>query len=829
MRITHRFTVLVVLPVVLLIGVGLYVGRATEHALRGTIKTAEGKRSADLILELDRQAHDVIGEWRTYFATAAFHKLLADSNRSFENLGSLEEVSRVRQERDLAWRRQPKDSLSPLMRELLNHPLSADLRTRLAKRNEGFSFPIFAEVFVTNRFGANAAQSHRTSDYRQDDEDWWLLAHQDGVYVGDVEFDESTGVHAVELCFRVDDEGGRFLGVAKVVWNVDNQIEYVQAGLTDSDSEVLTLITRDRRVLWRSNNRKLTFESASSFLNGIDLDAAKTSAVVERSDPQTGEDVISAAALSSGYAQTPGLGWIVLIDTDAKTALGPVANIRWTVFSSVFVCLLMLVIVSTWITRSMTRRIRNLTAATRDFQSGRLDAQVNVDGRDELSQLGGAFNLMAAQLSADQARLREAREAAESANKTKSAFLANMSHEIRTPMTAILGFADLLLEGGDLARTPEQRVEAIQTIQRNGRHLLQLINDILDVSKIEAGKMTIEKRECSPVLMLEELHALMYAKAAEKRIGFKVERAGPIPETVRTDPTRLRQVLLNLIGNAIKFTEQGGVTVSVEFIDGDAPMMRFDVVDTGIGLTADQAGRLFERFNQADDSTTRKCGGTGLGLSISKQLARLLGGDVTIVESALGKGTRFRATIALDSFEGVRLIQPDEVIGHGQAGVESTGAEEKDVSIAGTRILLAEDVPANQRLIAMLLKKEKTQVTVVDNGRKAVDAAMEALENGQPFDVILMDMQMPVLDGFGATTMLREKGYVGSIVALTAHAMSEDRDKCLSHGCDGFATKPIDRPSLVREIAKYTARSGDDSSSRVHSLSDGHLSSSEAA
>jgi two-component system sensor histidine kinase/response regulator len=393
------------------------------------------------------------------------------------------------------------------------------------------------------------------------------------------------------------------------------------------------------------------------------------------------------------------------------------------------------------------------------------------------------------------------KDEAERASRAKSEFLANMSHEIRTPMTAILGFADLLLTEGDISRAPPHRIEALRTIQRNGEHLLALINDILDLSKIEVGKVGVESISCSPRQLLDDVGSLMRLRAQERNLSLIIESEGLLPATIQSDPTRLRQILVNLVGNAIKFTDQGWVRVVARFVAGPEPLLKIDVVDTGSGMTAEQQQKLFRPFTQADMSTTRKFGGTGLGLTISRRLAQMLGGDVTIVESTPGVGTTFRLT--------VRAVQP-VFLEPSEATQSTTPAEApkpfNDKLPPGCRILLAEDGLDNQRLISTILKKAGAEVTVVDNGQAAQQTALEAEAAGSPFDVVLMDMQMPIMDGYAATTSLRTHGYTRPIIALTAHAMSGDREKCLAAGCTDYATKPINRRQFLIQIAALAKR-----------------------
>jgi signal transduction histidine kinase/CheY-like chemotaxis protein len=399
-----------------------------------------------------------------------------------------------------------------------------------------------------------------------------------------------------------------------------------------------------------------------------------------------------------------------------------------------------------------------------------------------------------------QAELERAKDAAESATHSKSEFLANMSHEIRTPITAILGFVEVLLEEqqGDWGK------EELATIQRNGEHLLAIINDILDISKIEARRMSVECIPCSPLQMIADVNSLMHVRASAKGLALRVEFHTSIPESIQTDPTRVRQILLNLIGNAIKFTEIGEIKLVVSFLPGDRPMMQYDVIDMGVGITENDSQNLFQQFSQAESSTTRRFGGTGLGLVISKRLAEMLGGDVILVKSQPGIGSHFRVTIATGSVEGDHMLEMpnlltlQENVRYGTIGQKVTPA----IWLSGS-ILLAEDGPDNQRLISHILTKAGAEVTIVDNGKKVFDSAKAAAKAGHPFDLILMDMQMPVMDGYEATMALREEGYTGWIVALTAHAMASDRQKCLNAGCNDYATKPIQRQEFFATLAKY--------------------------
>ncbi|MBX3379178.1 MAG: PAS domain S-box protein [Phycisphaeraceae bacterium] len=388
----------------------------------------------------------------------------------------------------------------------------------------------------------------------------------------------------------------------------------------------------------------------------------------------------------------------------------------------------------------------------------------------------------------------ELRRRADEANRAKSDFLANMSHEIRTPMTSILGFADLL---SDAQGAPENSAEFVRAIHRNAEHLLSVINDILDISKIEAGRVSVERIECSPATIIHDVASLMTGRAAQKGIGLEFSFAESVPPTVVTDPTRLRQIAINLVGNAIKFTDQGRVRVHLEY-EPDAMLRPLGVLilkvqDSGIGLTADQLSGLFQAFSQADPSTSRKFGGSGLGLAISRRLARLLGGDISAT-STPGSGSEFVVRLNCRLVEGSRAGIP-----------EATSSDLPSTNRIQGRILLAEDGPDNQRLIVHLLRQAGAEVVTVTNGSLAFDQCFEQLRAGQPFDLILMDMQMPIKDGYETTRAIRANGYTGPIVALTANVLTEQRRRAMESGCNDVIEKPIERHRFLSVCRDWIA------------------------
>lgn len=400
-----------------------------------------------------------------------------------------------------------------------------------------------------------------------------------------------------------------------------------------------------------------------------------------------------------------------------------------------------------------------------------------------------------------EAELNHARLQAEESSRMKSEFLANMSHEIRTPMTAILGFADLLCEPETVAN-PQRMQELVTAITRNGQHMLKLVNDILDLSKIEAGKLLTEVLPTDPAAIIDGILQMLGPRATDQGITLRCIYETEIPKSFPCDPVRLRQTLINLMSNAIKFTAVGQVTLRVSAKRAkEQAHIRFEIEDTGIGMTEEQVEKLFQPFMQADLSTTRRFGGTGLGLAISKRLSEALGGNIQ-VRSALGEGSIFTVELPLENPERLQFWQPQQRR-PAAANEDPLLPSPEKVHLEGISVLLAEDGVDNQRLITHMLRKAGASVYVVGNGSAALESICPAGDMPQsiPFDLILMDMQMPVMDGYTAARRLKELACPIPIIALTANAMSGDREKCLATGCDDYVSKPIDRNIFLQTCA----------------------------
>lgn len=388
--------------------------------------------------------------------------------------------------------------------------------------------------------------------------------------------------------------------------------------------------------------------------------------------------------------------------------------------------------------------------------------------------------------------LRISKEEAEQANRFKSEFLANMSHEIRTPMNAILGFSEILKRGYD--KNNKDSIRYLNTISSSGNHLLNLINDILDLSKVEAGRIEVETIQTPIHQIIQEVIQIMQVKADEKNIDLKFVPKTPLPEYIRTDAGKVRQIVTNLIGNAIKFTETGGVSVTTNLIEEDGESkLKIEISDTGIGMTTVQAEEIFNPFTQADSSITRRFGGTGLGLTISKRFAEALGGGI-VVSSVQGKGSTFIATISTGAIAGIKQLSIEEIMANQWQGEV---AEKRHWKFPKTSILVVDDGSENRELLQVVLADVGIDVETAENGQIALD-----MVTSNDYDVVLMDVQMPVMDGYTAVGLMRERQISVPVIAMTADAMMGAQKKCLDAGYTEYMAKPVDIDLLIDNLAE---------------------------
>lgn len=430
--------------------------------------------------------------------------------------------------------------------------------------------------------------------------------------------------------------------------------------------------------------------------------------------------------------------------------------------------------------RNLNRALKELTFTAAEIGRGQFDVRLPVRSRDELGQLAASMNKMSEDLKTSVLR----RVTAESASQVKSQFLANMSHEIRTPLGVMLGLTEILK---DPKLTWQEQMTYVATIERTGKNLTRIINDILDLSKVEAGHLDIEKSRFILGEFISELESMLTVQAAKTGNALVIRGLGALPAEISTDRTRLRQILVNLVNNALKYTDHGTVELSYR---RDAGFLIFEVRDDGRGIEDSERAKLFEAFVRAENPEKDRGEGTGLGLMLSKRLARALGGDVMLVESEPGVGSVFRATIALE-----RSSEAPKISARSASGPAGG-------SLSGKKILVIEDSEDNQLLVKLLLTRAGMHSEFANNGEEGM---AKALSNPE-FDAILMDMQMPVLDGYRTTEELRRQGYRKPVIALTAHAMKEDRERCLKAGCSDYLTKPVDSKVLLETLQRHIYR-----------------------
>lgn len=976
----------------------ILLGYVTSVNSQKTLEQIIGNSSITFAMQemeqIDKNIYNRIESCQEFSKKLITQETLLASNRQF---AEMEDIQAYIQQVDEKWKETEKD-------EITQNELSEIIREKQFFYEKKYGYKLFGEIFITNKYGAIIAQTSKTSDYYQADEEWWVNAKREGIFIDDIEYDKSSEVIATSICLRIEDENANFIGVIKAVLNIVECENYIKNISKLHENDVIRLVNRKGDVVFSSSEKssleplpeglisQLSQKSGGSFWFSADEGLGKGHS-------------FWACVPSKGHMELKGLEWTLIFEQKTKSIFPLHFKLKIFLITLAFAVLALIMSVSVY--QSITISIKKLADAAAALAKGEFDQLIFVKSNDEIGIMAKSLNGIIShlnnlkdsrkalddeitkreknvnKLTLEQDNLRrelnqmlesqkytlsimedieregvkrekaeqelkkqnsfmttileslthpfyvidandytiltansaayqgvlpegitchkishnqeqpcagtdhscplqtvkkskhpvtlehvhkdthgnqrnieihaypifdgdgevsqiieyslditERKEAetslkiakeeaekinsmlmeatahanhmtvdAEQANLAKSRFLANMSHEIRTPMNGIMGMLDMALEEPVSDNVRNDLLNA----KSSSESLLEVINDILDISKIEAGKIEVERRDCSLKDLLRDIYNLMHPIATKKGIGFEVIFDCPVPEQIHSDPTRLRQCLINLIGNASKFTETGHIHVHVSTKNSEkGTQILFDIEDTGIGIPPDQHAHIFNSFEQADVSTTRKFGGTGLGLTITKRLAELMGGTLSLT-SQEGKGSVFTLIIpaGVDIAKQPLLEMPNSANETGTVEKIEDKSVPQALNLSG-KVLVAEDIEVNQIVVRSLLNKVGIEPDMANDGEEAV-----LLATSVDYDLILMDIHMPNMDGHEATKKLRDKGLTIPIVALTASVMRDEIEACIQAGCTEHIGKPLNKDLLHDLLRKYLTQSNE--------------------
>lgn len=688
MRIALKLILGFLLAIIIVGTTGFIIININQKSLEETIGEQKIFYATETIEKIDKNIYNRIEILKLYSTNLILQNALKESNKEFEKLDDIQDYIN---EKEKEWTSVPKETITPFMQQILDNQLSNRLKVRYEFYEEEYGYPIFGEILVTNKYGANLAQTGKTTNYRQDDEEWWKKAKEDGFYIGPVVYDESADIYSIDLCVRIDDENGNFLGILIAVLDIRRVIQIlkeIEKNLYDEGNKdvELKLITKEGKLIYSTKGEFEFFYDMRSFLESHFKTCKRyfegnTLECLERVQLEITDDKVFVHTHSKSDHDYGGLGWIFVLEQDAGEVFAPINHLRNSLWIAIFIMIVSIIMSGALISRYISKPITKLRNIANNMGKGQLDVKIDIKSKDEIGELASTLKRMGSELKKFHAGLekqvkertaelkkktedlekvnkelnntklatlniledvKEANERLKEIDKLKTDFLNTTSHELKTPLTPIRSYLDLL-EDGSLGKLNQQQKSALKVIDKNVKRLKRLISDILDITKVEAGQMKFIMEKIRFEKVIKEAIQEIKPSIDEKKIKIEVRIPKKLP-LIEGDKQRLIQVLTNLLDNAIKFSPKNKRVMITAKKRKNSLFMA--VADKGIGISKNNLPKLFTKFFQVDTSATREQPGTGLGLTICKGIIEAHNGNIW-AESILGKGSTFYFTLPL--------------------------------------------------------------------------------------------------------------------------------------------------------------------------------------